>query len=240
MKLTFLGTKANIDSTSKDHRLHSSLLVTHEDQRIMIDCGLDWKGKAEEVNPDILFITHAHPDHAFGLQDGAPCPVYATRKTWQRLQDYPLDVFNLVQSRQAMKVGSVTFEAFPVAHSTVAPAVGYKVQAGETCVFYVPDVAWIKDREKALDGVDVYIGDGAAVDQNKVRKMEDSLVGHTPIRTQLTWCQKEGVEMAFFTHCGSRIVNSDIKKIEPLVTAFADERQVDARIAYDGMEIDLQ
>jgi hypothetical protein len=34
--------------------------------------------------------------------------------------------------------------------------------------------------------VRLYIGDGATVRQSFVRKIEGSLVGHTPVRTQLT------------------------------------------------------
>src|SRR5437870_11375912 len=81
MKLTFLGTRGEIDTRTRRHRMHTSLLVSHGGARAMIDCGLDWLGKFERLHPSAIVLTHAHPDHAWGLKRGAPCPVYAPQKT---------------------------------------------------------------------------------------------------------------------------------------------------------------
>lgn len=220
--------------------MHSSLLVSYYSQRIMIDCGLDWLRKVEKIDPDCIFITHAHPDHAFGLQEGSSYPVYATEKSWEKLKEYEIERRHDVHTREEVQVGEVSFEAFPVDHSTIAPAVGYRVGAGRRKIFYVPDVVWIHDRENALSGVDLYIGDGATIERSMVRKMEEALVGHTPIRTQLTWCQKEEVPKAIFTHCGTEIVESDLRKINPKLEKMAQERNVEGEIAYDGLEVVLR
>jgi glyoxylase-like metal-dependent hydrolase (beta-lactamase superfamily II) len=37
----------------------------------MIDCGADWLGEVDRVAPDVIVLTHAHPDHAGGLRKGA-------------------------------------------------------------------------------------------------------------------------------------------------------------------------
>ncbi len=240
MKLTFLGTRANIESQTNQHSMHSSLLVSYYDQRIMIDCGLDWLGKVEEIDPDCIFITHAHPDHAFGLKEGSPCPVYATSESWEKLMEFEIEKRVTVHPREKIQVGDVYFEAFPVDHSTIAPAVGYKVAAGRRQIFYVPDVVWIHDRESALSGVDLYIGDGATIERSLVRKIDEALVGHTPIRTQLTWCQKEEVLKAIFTHCGTEIVESDLRKINPKLEKMAQERNLKAGLAFDGLEVVLR
>lgn len=60
-------------------------------------------------------------------------------------------------------VEGVQFEAFTLEHSTRAPTVGYRVLAGRRTVFYVPDVAYIHEREAALNRADLYIGDGATM-----------------------------------------------------------------------------
>jgi hypothetical protein len=65
--------------------------------------------------------------------------------------------------RIATTIGGVTFEAFPVDHSTRAPAVSYRVTLGSRCIFYVPDVVAIHNRHEALQGADLYIGDGATI-----------------------------------------------------------------------------
>ena len=62
---------------------------------------------------------------------------------------------------------------------------------------------------------------------------------HAPIRTQLTWCQKEGVPRAIFTHCGSEIVEGDERTLGAKIREMAEERGVTAEIAHDGMEVIL-
>src|SRR5437867_10762517 len=82
MKLTFLGTRGEIEARTRRHRMHSSLLVSQRGKKVMIDCGLDWLGKFERLHPDAIVLTHAHPDHAWGLRKGAACPVHAPKETW--------------------------------------------------------------------------------------------------------------------------------------------------------------
>ena len=85
----------------------------------------------------------------------------------------------------------------------------------------------------------IYIGDGATVTQSFIRKRGKALIGHSAVRTQLAWCQKEGVPRAFITHCGSEIVTGDEREIAANICAMADERDLEVRVAYDGMKLTL-
>lgn len=129
----------------------------------MIDCGLDWLGKFEQLHPDAIVLTHAHPDHAWDLQNGAPCPVYAPEKTWHTLKRCQIDDRYLINERTATVICGISFEAFPVEHSVLAPAVAYRISTGRARIFYGPDLLYIHDRAAALKGVQVYIGDGATL-----------------------------------------------------------------------------
>ena len=236
MKLTFLGTRGNIEPRSERHNMHSALLVEYYGERVLVDCGEDWRGEIDTIGPDAIVLTHAHPDHAWGLRDGAACPVYATEGTWADIDHYPIEERTVIEPRSPIKVRGIRFEAFPVDHSTRAPAVGYRIGAGRVTIFYVPDVVYIRNRTAALNDAQLYIGDGSTITRSMVRQVDDALIGHVPLRTQLTWCQKEGVPEAIFTHCGSAIVDADPEEVAGTVNKLAKERGVEATIAVDGME----
>jgi hypothetical protein len=54
MKLTFLGTRREIDASTRRHRMHSSLLVSYRSANVMIDCGFDSLGKLDRVDPKLM------------------------------------------------------------------------------------------------------------------------------------------------------------------------------------------
>lgn len=240
MKLTFLGTRGEIESRTERHRMHTSLLVEYGGGRVMIDAGADWGEAVHELRPrpHAVVITHAHPDHAWGLEDGSPAPVWATDVAWEDMASYaiPAEDRREVKPRAPFDIRDITFEAFPVEHSIKAPAVGYRITAGRVTVWYGPDLVYIHDRDEALAGCDLYIGDGATMTQSFVRRRGDALIGHAPVRTQLTWCQKEGVPRAIISHCGREIVEGDEGAVRAELQAMAEERGVEASLAYDGLE----
>ena len=239
MKLKFLGTRGEIEKRTRRHHMHTSLMVSYRGADVMIDCGLDWRGKFERLRPDAIVLTHAHPDHAWGLRDGASCPVHAPQKTWQTLTRCRVENRHLINERSPTKICGITFEAFPLEHSILAPAVGYRVSAGPASIFYVPDLVFIHERAEALKNVQIYIGDGATVTRSFIRRRGKALIGHTPVRTQLSWCEKEGVPEAIITHCGSEIVTGDEGQISAKLRAMAADRGVEMGIAYDGMKLKL-
>lgn len=240
MKLRFLGTRGYIEAENRRHRRHSSLFVSYKKSRIIIDHGADWAGRLRRMSPDAVFITHAHPDHAFGLEAGADCPVYATADAWETLRDFPVADQREIPPRTPVAVGDLTVEAFPVIHSLRAPAVGYRITGGRRCLFYVPDVIDIHDRAAALADLRLYIGDGSSLTESLVRRRGDKLFGHTTVRAQLGWCAESGVPEAVFTHCGTEIVTGDERRLRRKLETMADQRGVTARIAHDGLEMVLR
>ena len=237
MKLTFLGTRGYIEPKSARHARHSALRVEYRGKGVLVDCGEDWLGELAALRPQAIVLTHAHPDHAFGLREGAPCPVWASPETWERLADFPIKEKRVIRPRQPETIRGLSFEAFAVQHSIRAPAVGYRITAGRAAVFYAPDLVYINERQEALAGCRLYIGDGATVKDSMVRKEGDQLFGHVPVRTQLTWCRKEGVPKMIVSHCGSGIVTGEDAGVLEEIRAFARERGVEVEVAYDGMAV---
>lgn len=239
MKLTFLGTRGYIDPVSERHRMHTSTLVCYRGRRVLLDWGESWGARLRDVRPHAVLVTHAHPDHAFGLGEHVPCPVFATHASWERLGDrIPADKRHRLAERRRREIEGMHFEPFPVLHSLRAPAVGYRIEAGRVAIFYVPDVAWIPDRAEAFAGIRAYVGDGATVTREMVRRDRKSgeIFGHANIRQQLGWCAKESVPEMIVTHCGSDIVGGDERQVGAEIRSLAEERGVEVSVAYDGME----
>jgi phosphoribosyl 1,2-cyclic phosphodiesterase len=148
VRLTFLGTRGCIDARTPRHRMHTALLVTHRGGRVMVDCGKDWADRTGRLRAQAILITHAHPDHAGGLREGSPCPVYTTRDAWKGMARLAIARRHrhVVGCWHRRTISGIGFEAFAVVHSVRAPAVGYRISAGGVSVFYVPDVLAIPER----------------------------------------------------------------------------------------------
>jgi phosphoribosyl 1,2-cyclic phosphate phosphodiesterase len=109
MKLTFLGTGTSTGVPSiacdcetcrsddpKDKRLRVSILIEHDDKRILVDTSIDFRQQALRAQIkylDAVFITHCHVDHVFGLDDIRPLNfrygamgVYANEIAWKDLR----------------------------------------------------------------------------------------------------------------------------------------------------------
>ncbi len=237
VELTFLGTRGGIKIHSRRHRRHSALFIRHRNARIMIDCGADWLYLLPAIAPTAIVLTHAHPDHAWGLAEGAPCPVYATRQTLTLLRGFPVRDWRRMPLGKPVVIGGVKFKAHPVQHSICAPAVGYRVCAQGRSFFYLPDVAWLSNAAHALRGIDVYIGDGATITRPVVRRQAGTLIGHATMATQLHWCQEANVRQAVFTHCGSQVVRGDARRLNAALRHLGHEADVEARLACDGYKL---
>jgi len=90
VKLVFLGTRGYIEARSELHARHSSLRVFFRGRNLTLDCGEDWLSEVASWRTEAILLTHGHPDHAWGLKSGAPCPVYATAETFAVISGYSL------------------------------------------------------------------------------------------------------------------------------------------------------
>jgi phosphoribosyl 1,2-cyclic phosphodiesterase len=239
MRLTFLGTRANTKVSSRLHRRHSALMVETGHGRVVFDCGRDWVGRMLTLAPDAIFVTHAHPDHADGLRDGAPCPIYATADSWELMADFALTDRRLVIPGRPTMLCGLAIDACPVAHALLAPAVGYRVAGDGAALFYAPDVLAIVHPAAALEGVSLYIGDGASPTRPIVRRRDGVPFGHAPIRDQIGWCAAAGVPRAIFTHCGAQIISAGERAATAQVKRMGAAKGVRTQLARDGLQLDF-
>jgi ribonuclease Z len=69
IKITFLGTAANIPSAKRNH---TGILINYNEENILVDCGegIQRQFRKAKLNPckiTKIILTHKHGDHTFGL-----------------------------------------------------------------------------------------------------------------------------------------------------------------------------
>ena len=233
VRLTFLGTRAEIEEKTENHYYHSSLLIQAFDPdpyRLMIDYGYIHPYDLSIVKPDSLLITHAHPDHYIWTVEEAnsATPVYLTRETIDYGKFVPVHP-HVFMPYQAFTSGPFQIFPYRVIHSIHCPAVGFKVYLpDDQILLYNPDVIDIIGKEEILPDVDYYIGDGSSIQANLVRKKGEMLYGHTRIPTQINWCKKYGVENILFTHIGKETLHQEghFTEIYPEAVLAHDEMKI--------------
>lgn len=199
--------------------------------RLLVDYGVVHRHNLNRLRLDALLITHGHPDHYIWSREDfrTRVPVYLTKDTLTCGRYGPRNV-EVVRPGDTIEVGRLACEAYSVVHSIRCPAVGYRVRTPDGVLVYNPDLVDIVDRDRVLEGVDCYIGDGSCIRANLVRRKGESLFGHARITTQLKWCRDHGIARAVFTHLGRETIRREEE--------FA-EKHSDVTLAYDGMALEL-
>jgi hypothetical protein len=126
----------------------------------------------------------------------------------------------------------------PLYHSLRAPTVGYRIGGTRQVLFYAPDVAALIDPDATLRGIDLYIGDGSALDTSLLRQEQGQPCGHAPVQEQLQWCHQAGIRHMIISHCGEQIIADEAAAIR-LLRALAESLQIQLSIACDGQKLRL-
>ncbi len=228
-RLLFLGTKGEIEESTPRHQYNASLLIKSGHSRLLVDYGHLRRYTLAELKPDAILITHAHPDHYVWLNEDVITrrPVYLTQETLD-YDGFRPENPHVVAAREKSYLGPFAFEPYRVVHSIRAPAVGWKITVAGQTIVYNSDLIDIVEKDSVLTGVGYYIGDGAAVTANLVRRQGDSLFGHTRMITQIHWCEKYGIPHIIFTHLGRETLREE--------TNFQAEHP-EVIMAYDNLEM---
>lgn len=237
MTLRFLGTRGEIPIRSRRHWRHTTTMVVSGHRRVLIDLGSNWSRPGRRLSADALVITHAHSDHVAAIRRGSPFPVYATAATWRLIGAWPIRTRRFLRAWTPCVIHGIQFEAVPVEHSVRAPAVGYRITVGRRTIFYVSDIAALRQPDRALAGVSMYVGDGASLTRPMLRRRDGKVIGHASIAAQLDWCVDAGICRAVFTHCGSEIVRAGHRQARSRVKQLGWARGIDADLACDGDSI---
>lgn len=164
----------------RNRRTRVSLLVEHDDTRILVDTGPDMREQllaADVSTVDAILWTHDHADHCHGIDDvrqifhamRRPVPGYARTSTLTALRDrfayvfagrqgYPPTVESAVLPDR-LTIGAITIDVVDQPHGHITSA-GLRFSVGSAVVGYATDFHELTPAMRALyTGLDVWIVD---------------------------------------------------------------------------------
>lgn len=253
MKVNFLGTGTSqgipvIGSThpvclsedTKDKRLRVSVMITHNDNVYVIDCGPDFREQMLRVNAtklDAILFTHEHSDHTAGLDDIRPfffqqgdIPIYAHQRVLNALHkrfDYIFETKNKYPGAPNVIENVITNTPFYIDDLKVIPINGYHntLQVfGFRCkdFAYLTDMKTVADEEiEKLKNVDVLV-------VNALREKEH--ISHFNLEEALAFIEKVKPKKAYLTHLSHWLgFHEEVQQNLP----------ENVYLAYDGLTINL-
>jgi ribonuclease BN (tRNA processing enzyme) len=242
VKVRFYGTKGYVEESSKAHAGHSAFVLEHNGFRLLCDFGQNRKGMLAKIKPDAVYISHAHPDHGWGLWEGTEVPVYASEVTHELLKEMPILNRVRVFTESSVDVGPFRLTPFPVIHSVRCPCMAARIEGHGLTLVYSGDIVAFENPDGALSGADVYIGDGSTLKGSLVRKHPSgALIGHTTIRAQLGWLSRYGVLRAIFSHFGKGPIEMGEDALKEALETLAAEKPPGCTVtaAHDGLEMEI-
>jgi ribonuclease BN (tRNA processing enzyme) len=241
VRFHFYGTKGYVEESSRAHSGHSAFTIEEKGFRLLCDFGENRKGMLEKIRPDAIFVSHAHPDHSWGLAEGTTLPVCASAITHEITKDLPISTRVTLQPGVPAEAGPFRITACPVIHSVRCPCVAARIEVGGRTVVYSGDVVAFEDPDAALSGADLYIGDGSTLKATLVRRHQSGvLIGHTTVRAQLGWLAKYGIGRAIFSHFGKGPIEMGEPALKEGLSELAAEKAPGCRVtaARDGLSIE--
>ncbi|HEY6066586.1 MAG TPA: MBL fold metallo-hydrolase, partial [Thermoanaerobaculia bacterium] len=242
VKLHFHGTKGYVEESSPTHAGHSAFTVESDGFRLLCDFGENRQGLLSKIRPDAIFVSHAHPDHSWGLKEGTAASVYASEITHALTAEFPIENRVVLEPGMRVRVGPARLTAYPVVHSVRCPCVAARIEIGGRVLVYSGDIVAFERPEEPLDGAELYVGDGSTLRGSLVRRHPGGpLLGHTTVRAQLGWLAKTGVPRAVFSHFGKGPIEMGDEALQEALDELASERAPDCRVtaAQDGAVLEL-
>jgi len=206
----------DIKAGKAEKRASPATLIIHDDLKLLFDAGPDIKEQLAKTRhkPDAVFITHAHPDHIDGIDD------------------LPQDTKRFL--KEGAELDHTKTIAFPVKHSIIAPAVGFKFFSDHLRIIYLPDYLEIIDK-KILRDTDLAILDGSVFKRDIIRNKELG-IGHRSIMNSVSDMRKAGIKNMIFTHVG--VVGARHDWLAEQVAKLAEPGET-IILAKDSMEFEL-
>ena len=225
----------------RNRRRRVSILVEHQDTRILVDTSPDLREQlldAGAASLDAVIWTHDHADHCHGIDDlravsynrGSPVPGFARAETLDVMRDrfdYAFDgkgsypsVVDGALLPDRLEVGPIQLRTVDQPHGAITSA-GLRFDAGERSIGYSTDFNGLTDDMLALfEGVDIWVVDA-------LRRRPHPT--HPHLELALEWISRVRPGRAILTHMDNSM---DYRGL-------VDELPDGVEPGFDGLEVAL-
>jgi phosphoribosyl 1,2-cyclic phosphodiesterase len=227
VKVEILGTRAHIEDRGPGHMLRSGVLIDD----VLFDLG---EAEYLERDPQAIFLTHLHADHAFFVDDPharIDVPLYGPQ---------PFPGQNVRPVRSMVHLGDMRVTPVPTDHSRSVSSCGFLVEKDLGRVLYTGDLLAIQDRYRdRLADLDAVITDGSFIRTGGLVRRDPVTGrphGHTGM-PDLVEMFAPVTPLIVFTHLGSwffKDLSSSTARVEALSTPTTV-----VRAAHDGMTMEF-
>lgn len=253
MRVTFLGTGTSMgvpvigcpcevctSPDPRDNRLRCSVLIEHNNRKIVIDTGPDFRQqmlRAGVKHLDAVVFTHEHKDHMAGLDEvrafnffnnGKEVPVYATEQVQRAIRREYAYIFETpaypgipkidIRTIDTQPFNAQGIELIPVkVHHHLLPVLGFRIGG----FVYITDANRIDEEERnKIRNADVLV-------LNALRR--EPHISHFTLQEAIDLVKELQPKQAYFTH-----ISHQMGKHEDVNAELPEN----IRLAYDGLVIE--
>jgi glyoxylase-like metal-dependent hydrolase (beta-lactamase superfamily II) len=233
MKIKILGTRGEIEESSRYHKNHSGILL---DDRLLLDLG---EKAFLKYLPKWIFITHLHPDHAYFVRrkkeelPSTRAQIYAPELP---LMKSPVQILD-----KQIVIGGYTITPIPTHHSKLVKSQAYLIKKGKQSFLYTGDLVWInKEFHSLFDPVNLVITEASFIRKGGMIRRDQKtheIFGHNGIPNLIDLFKKY-TKNILFVHFGSWFYQNP-KTAKKKLIEMGKEKGIRVLIGYDGQEIDI-
>jgi ribonuclease BN (tRNA processing enzyme) len=233
LQIKVLGTRGEIESSAPYHTRQSGVLI---DNVLLFDIGEE---EYLKYNPDQIFITHLHPDHAFFMRDSYnkeihfSMPIYAPEKYNQKIK----------KCNKEIKIGnSYSIIPLPTHHSKKVKSNAYLIKKNDQSILYTGDLIWINKKYHHLfNNVNLVITEASFIrKEGRIQKDKETgrIYGHAGV-PRLINLFKDYTKNILFVHFGEWFFENT-QQARKQINSIGKKNNINTLIGYDGLEFDLK
>jgi len=230
MQIKIIGARALNPIADKKIVKHASVQLCSRGQCLQIDTGNEFSGSARQI-----LITHLHSDHV-GAIGSIPenSQVFVPDKSFaDYLSAKTRAAIQIIKPEEKTKIEDFMVTAFPVRHSSHTKTFGYRVEAGNKAIVWLPDFRRLSGSLKYFRNLDILFL-GASCFERNINHGRSAEYGHQSIINSLKILSQNRIKpkKVVLIHIGRQLcpLNEKLKILHEIFPDFSLQAAFDGEI----------